>query len=81
MYLCMYVYIHTYTHTDNALHFLRQAQQFQALRQVVQRNPAMLQALLQQIGQNNPQLLQVRNKMIPGTLRRDDPVPHSGKPF
>ena len=47
------------TPTENPLHFLRQAPQFQALRRVVQQNPSMLQALLQQIGQNNPQLLQV----------------------
>lgn len=44
---------------DNPLHFLRQTREFQTLRQVIQRNPQMLQALLQQIGQNNPQLLQV----------------------
>eukprot|EP00731_Ephydatia_muelleri_P018377 Em0011g417a len=43
----------------NPLEFLRQLPQFNMLRQVVQQNPSMLQALLQQIGQSNPRLLQI----------------------
>ena len=41
------------------LEFLQTQPQFQNLRQVLQRNPEMLQPLLQTIGQSNPQLLQV----------------------
>jgi UV excision repair protein RAD23 len=41
------------------LEFLQTQPQFQNLRQVLQRNPEMLQPLLQTIGQSNPQLLQL----------------------
>jgi UV excision repair protein RAD23 len=41
------------------LDFLRNNPQFQQLRQVVQQQPAMLEAILQQVGAGNPQLAQL----------------------
>ncbi|RWS31755.1 UV excision repair protein RAD23 B-like protein [Leptotrombidium deliense] len=43
----------------NPLDFLRSQPQFQQMRQVVQQNPQLLNAVMQQIGQTNPQLLQL----------------------
>lgn len=43
----------------SSLEFLRSQPQFQQMRQVVQRNPALLNLLIQQIGRNNPQLLEM----------------------
>lgn len=60
VYMCWYVCSFVSLKTGNPLEFLRQLPQFNMLRQVVQQNPSMLQALLQQIGQSNPRLLQVR---------------------
>lgn len=39
---------------------LSQLPQFQSLRAHIQRNPEMLQPLLQEIGRSNPELLQVK---------------------
>jgi UV excision repair protein RAD23 len=44
-----------------ALAFLRDNQQFQGLRHVVQANPQILQPMLQELGKQNPQLLQLIN--------------------
>jgi len=44
---------------SNPLEFLRTQPQFQQMRQVIQQNPQLLNAVMQQIGQNNPQLLQL----------------------
>nr|GMC62607.1 ubiquitin receptor RAD23d-like [Ipomoea batatas] len=41
------------------LDFLRNSQQFQALRAMVQANPQILPAMLQELGKQNPQLLQL----------------------
>ncbi|KAI8002811.1 Ubiquitin receptor RAD23b [Camellia lanceoleosa] len=41
------------------LDFLRNNQQFQALRSMVQANPQILQPMLQELGKKNPQLLRL----------------------
>lgn len=42
-----------------SLEFLRNSQQFQALRTMVQANPQILQPMLQELGKQNPQLMRL----------------------
>eukprot|EP00096_Caligus_rogercresseyi_P003789 TRINITY_DN173_c0_g1_i5.p1 TRINITY_DN173_c0_g1~~TRINITY_DN173_c0_g1_i5.p1 ORF type:complete len:383 (+),score=187.61 TRINITY_DN173_c0_g1_i5:126-1274(+) len=44
---------------ENPLAFLRNQEQFQQMRRLLQSNPSMLNAILQQIGESNPQLLEM----------------------
>ena len=44
---------------ENPLHFLRNQEMFHQMRQLLQRDPGMLNAVLQQLGQSNPELLQL----------------------
>ncbi|KAK8524711.1 hypothetical protein V6N13_015723 [Hibiscus sabdariffa] len=44
---------------NGSLDFLRNNQQFQALRSMVQSNPQILQPMLQELGKQNPQLLRL----------------------
>ncbi|XP_010268454.1 PREDICTED: ubiquitin receptor RAD23b-like isoform X2 [Nelumbo nucifera] len=44
---------------DGSLDFLRNNQQFQALRSMVQANPQILQPMLQELSKQNPQLLRL----------------------
>lgn len=69
------------------LSFLRTQPQFQQMRQVIQQNPQLLNAVLQQIGQSNPQLLQlisqnqesfVRMLNEPAATQGSNPSPGSG---
>ncbi|XP_019164975.1 PREDICTED: ubiquitin receptor RAD23c-like isoform X2 [Ipomoea nil] len=43
----------------NSLEFLRNSQQFQALRAMVQANPQILQPMLQELGKQNPHLMRL----------------------
>ncbi|XP_031101297.1 ubiquitin receptor RAD23c-like isoform X1 [Ipomoea triloba] len=43
----------------NSLDFLRNSQQFQALRAMVQANPQILQPMLQELGKQNPHLMRL----------------------
>merc|ERR1712156_1276135 len=45
--------------SDNPLDFLRNQEMFHQMRQLLQRDPNMLNAVLQQLGQSNPELLQL----------------------
>jgi len=47
------------TASDNPLDFLRNQEMFHQMRQLLQRDPNMLNAVLQQLGQSNPELLQL----------------------
>jgi len=45
--------------SDNPLDFLRNQEMFHQMRQLLQRDPNMLNAVLQQLGSSNPELLQL----------------------
>jgi len=45
--------------TENPLAFLRNQEEFQQMKRLLQQNPNMLSALLQHIGQSNPELLNI----------------------
>merc|ERR1712110_1176839 len=45
--------------SSNPLDFLRNQESFVQIKELLRRNPDMLNAVLQQLGQSNPQLLQV----------------------
>ena len=44
---------------ENPLDFLRNQEEFQQMKRLLQQNPSMLSALLQHIGQSNPELLNI----------------------
>ncbi|OWM81891.1 ubiquitin receptor RAD23b-like [Punica granatum] len=52
-----------------SLDFLRNNQQFQALRSMVQANPQILQPMLQELGKQNPQLLRLIQEHQPEFLQ------------
>lgn len=60
------------------LSFLRTQPQFQQMRQVIQQNPQLLNAVLQQIGQSNPQLLQLISQNQESFVRMLNEPPQSG---
>jgi len=61
------------------LSFLRTQPQFQQMRQVIQQNPQLLNAVLQQIGQSNPQLLQLISQNQESFIRMlNEPTASSG---
>ena len=49
----------TATSAENPLAFLRNQEEFQQMKRLLQQNPNMLSALLQHIGQSNPELLNI----------------------
>ncbi|KAI3451758.1 hypothetical protein Pfo_008423 [Paulownia fortunei] len=61
------------------LDFLRNSQQFQALRAVVQANPQILQPMLQELGKQNPQLVRLIQEHQADFLRLiNEPVEGEG---
>lgn len=64
---------------EDPLAFLRTQPQFQQMRQVIQQNPQLLNAVLQQIGQTNPALLQLISQNQESFVRMlNEPAPGSG---
>lgn len=66
---------------DDPLAFLRSQPQFQQMRQVIQQNPQLLNAVLQQIGQTNPALLQLISQNQESFVRMlNEPVTGAASP-
>ncbi|XP_075089459.1 ubiquitin receptor RAD23d-like [Nicotiana tabacum] len=64
----------------NTLDFLRNSQQFQALRAMVQANPQILQPMLQELGKQNPQLMRLIQEHQADFLRLiNEPVEGGGE--
>lgn len=62
-----------------SLDFLRNSQQFQALRAMVQANPQILQPMLQELGKQNPQLMRLIQEHQADFLRLiNEPVEGEG---
>ncbi|XP_050228497.1 ubiquitin receptor RAD23c isoform X2 [Mercurialis annua] len=64
------------------LDFLRNSQQFQALRAMVQANPQILQPMLQELGKQNPHLMRLIQEHQADFLRLiNEPVEGEGDPL
>ncbi|KAJ9173071.1 hypothetical protein P3X46_016245 [Hevea brasiliensis] len=64
------------------LDFLRNSQQFQALRAMVQANPQILQPMLQELGKQNPHLVRLIQEHQADFLRMiNEPVEGEGNPL
>ncbi|KAL0276977.1 UNVERIFIED_CONTAM: hypothetical protein PYX00_004424 [Menopon gallinae] len=64
---------------EDPLAFLRSQPQFQQMRQVIQSNPQLLNAVLQQIGQTNPALLHIISQNQDAFVRMlNEPATGSG---
>merc|ERR1711993_202267 len=67
---------------ENPLTFLRNQEEFQQMKRLLQQNPNMLSALLQHIGQSNPDLLNIisqnRDAFIRMVNEGDDAAGRSG---
>lgn len=66
--------------TSGVFDFLRNHPQFNALRQMVQQNPQLLQPVLAQLAQQNPQLIQLINQHQQEFIQLlNEPVPETGQ--
>jgi hypothetical protein len=65
---------------ENPLAFLRNQEEFQQMRRLLQQNPSMLNALLQHIGQSNPDLLQIISQNQEAFIRMVNEPEEGGRP-